>query len=160
VVPEAAGERSYTLLYAALHKAGFVALAKMAMHGREHIMIIRPGGRGLLAHTMFYSDEVRRDSEFETDLSVTAPKELELATQFVRALAAPFDPDQYQDEYRAQLRALIESKAASTGVASGRRQSAAAAPVIDILEALKKSLAAARKPVEKAKQATPRRRRA
>jgi DNA end-binding protein Ku len=160
VTPEPAGERPYALFYASLQKAGYVALAKMAMHGREHIMVVRPGLSGLLAHTMFYSDEVRRESEFAADVGAVAPKELALATEFVRALAAPFEPDQYQDEYRAQLRALIEAKAARTGTASQKRQTAAAAPVVDIMEALKKSLAAARKPVEKAKQATPRRRRA
>jgi DNA end-binding protein Ku len=160
VVPEAAGERPYALLYAALQRAGYAALARIAMHGREHIMVVRAGSSGLLAHTMYYSDEVRGEQEFRTDASSVASKELDLATEFVRALAGPFDPEQYRDEYRAQLRALIDAKAAQRGVVSEKPQRAAAAPVVDIMEALKKSLAAARKPVEKAKQPVSRRRRA
>lgn len=161
VTPEAAGEKPYALLYTALQGAGYVALARVAMHGREHIVVVRAGRRGLLAHTMYYSDEVRNSYEFEADVSAPAAKEVELATQFVRALAAPFDPEQYRDEYRAALRALIDAKAAQRGVISEKRQTAAAAaPVIDIMDALKKSLAAVRKPVEKAKQPVSRRRRA
>jgi DNA end-binding protein Ku len=155
VVPDAAGEKPYALLFASLREAGYVALAKMAMHGREHIMVIRPGRRGLLAHTMFYSDEVRAEYEFDTDVAAVQEKELKLATEFVRALAAPFEPEQFRDEYRAQLRALIEAKAAKREIVSQERPPAAAAPVVDIMEALKKSIQAARKPAQKATAPVP-----
>ena len=149
VVPDAAGTKPYALLFASLRDAGYVALARMAMHGREHIMVIRPGRRGLLAHTMFYLDEVRAEYEHPADASALPAKEVRLATEFVRALAAPFDPGQFRDEYRAQLRELIESKA-KREVVSLDRPSAAAAPVMDIMEALQRSIQAAKKPVRKA----------
>jgi DNA end-binding protein Ku len=149
VTPDAAGEKPYALLLAALRQSGFVALAKMAMHGREHIMVIRPGRRGLLAHTMFYIDEVRGEYEFETDVAAVPAKELSLAAEFVRALAAPFKPEQYRDEHRARLRELIESKAAKPAVAGREPPPGAAAPVVDIMHALKKSIELARKPAQK-----------
>jgi DNA end-binding protein Ku len=155
VVPDAAGEKPYALLFASLHQSGYVALAKMAMHGREHIMVIRPGRRGLLAHTMYYNDEVRGEHEFDTDVTPVQEKELHLATEFVRALATPFEPEQFRDEYRAQLRELIEAKAAKRQVVSQERPPAAAAPVVDIMEALKKSIQAAKKPAQKATAAVP-----
>jgi DNA end-binding protein Ku len=150
LVPDAAGQKPYALLFASLQQSGYVALAKVAMHGREHIMVIRPGRHGLLAHTMFYSDEVRAEYEFHTDVVAVQEKELNLATEFVRALAAPFEPEQVRDEYRHQLRALIDAKAANRGVVSQERPPAPAAQVVDIMDALKKSIQAARKPAEKA----------
>jgi DNA end-binding protein Ku len=155
LVPDAAGEKPYALLFASLHQSAYVALAKVAMHGREHIMVIRPGRRGLLAHTMFYSDEVRAEYEFNTDVASVQEKELNLATEFVRALAAPFEPEQFRDEYRAQLREMIEAKAANRQIVSQERAPAAAAPVVDIMEALKKSIQAAKKPAQKAAAPVP-----
>ena len=155
LVPDAAGQKRYALLFASLQKSGYVALAKIAMHGHEHIMVIRPGRRGLLAHTMFYSDEVRAEYEFHTDVVAVQEKELNLATELVRALAAPFEPEQFRDEYRAQLRALIEAKAANRQIVSQERPPAPAAPVVDIMEALKKSIQAAKKPAQKATAPVP-----
>jgi DNA end-binding protein Ku len=155
VVPDQAGEKPYALLFASLRQSGYVALAKMAMHGREHVMVIRPGRRGLLAHTMFYSDEVRAEYEFNADVAAVHERELHLATEFVRALAAPFEPEQFRDEYRDQLRALIEAKAAKREVATQEQRPGAAAPVVDIMEALKRSIQAAKKPAQKATAPVP-----
>jgi DNA end-binding protein Ku len=148
VVPEPAGEKPYALLYSALHRAGYAALGKVAMHGREHIMIVRAGRRGLLAHTMFYNDEVRAEYEFDARSVPVDPKELDLATQVVRALAAPFQPEQYRDEYRERLQALIEAKASQRQTLPAVQQRQPRAPVIDIMDALKRSLELARKPVQ------------
>src|SRR6202035_3094355 len=89
VVPDKGGERAYALLFAALQKTQYVAIAHVAMHGREHILVVRPGHKGLLAHTMFYNDEIRGGNEFQTDTSEVTAKELELATKFVEAIADP-----------------------------------------------------------------------
>jgi DNA end-binding protein Ku len=104
---------------------------------------------------MFYSDEVRGECEFHTDVAAVQEKELRLATEFVRALAAPFEPEQFRDEYRAQLREMIEAKAAKRHVVSQERRPAAAAPIVDIMEALKNSIQAARKPAQKATAPVP-----
>ncbi len=110
VTPERAGERAYALLFEALRRSGYVALAQFAMHNREHIVVIRPGRTGIVLHTMFYETEIRRDDEYRTDTSNVAERELELALLLVQNLAAPFEPARYHDTYKEKLDALIAAK--------------------------------------------------
>lgn len=142
--PDEAGEKPYALLFDALKRTGYVGVAKIAMHNREHIVILRPGVRGILLHTMYYSHEIRAVEEFRTDLSLVKDKEIQLATGLIEALAAEFDPGKYHDSYRENLLAMIDAKK------SGAEVVEAAAPepakVVDILDALKKSLEMVRKP--------------
>lgn len=142
VVPDRAGERAYALLFAALKKTEYVALAKVAMHGREHVMVIRPASRGLLAHTMFYGDEIGAENEYPANTTGIAAKELQLATTFVEAIAGPFAPEEFKDTYREEVESLIAQKIERREVAasSGPSIKPAAAPVVDIMEALKKSI--------------------
>jgi DNA end-binding protein Ku len=149
VVPDKGGERAYALLFAALEKTEYVAIAKVAMHGREHILVVRPGHKGLLAHTMFYNDEIREGNEFQTNTSEVTAKELELATKFVEAIADPFAPEEFKDTYREQVQNLISSKVEQKQVAASAGATArAAAPVVNILDALKKSLENTKKPAK------------
>jgi DNA end-binding protein Ku len=151
VVPDREGERAYALLLAALRKTGHVALAKVAMHGSEHIVLIRPGRHGLLAHTMFFQDEIRAENEFRTPDSSMNEKELEVATAFVDAISAAFAPEEFKDSYRERVQALIAGKIVRGEVAaSGPPVPPPATPPVDILEALKKSIALAKKPAKKA----------
>src|SRR4051812_10621424 len=103
MAPDEAGEKPYALLFEALRRTEYVALAKIAMHNREHIVILRPGPRGILLHTMYYKDEIRQVEEFRTDISLVKEKELELANTLISSLAAEFEPEKYQDEFRANL---------------------------------------------------------
>lgn len=149
LAPDEAGEKPYALLFAALRKTECVGVAKIAMHNREHIVILRPGAHGILLHTMYYRDEIRQVEEFRTDTNLVKDKELELAMMLVQSLEAPFEPEKYKDDYRANLKAMIEAKV------QGREVVETApvphkAPVIDILEALKMSLAEVKKPVRSA----------
>ena len=140
VVPEPMGQRAYALLYAALQETNYAALAKVAMHGREHIMLVRPGKKGLLAHTLYYNDELRADTEFATDISSVTPKELTLAKIFVEAIAGPFAPEEFKDTYREQLQKLIAGKTARQEVSPAARTATTPAPIVDIMAALTKSL--------------------
>ena len=146
VAPDRGGEKAYAILFKALRETGHVALARVGMYGREHVVIVRPGQRGILAHTMFYTDEIRFENEFRTDIQSVGPKESELAKAFLEALEAPFAPEEFKDVYREELEAIIAKKAAQSQVAASSQAPATAAPVVDILEALKKSLAMAKKP--------------
>jgi len=151
MAPDDAGEKPYALLFSALQKSGYVGVAKISMHNREHIVILRPGPKGILLHTMYYRDEIRQVEEFRTDTSLVKEKELELATSLVESLAAAFEPEKYSDGYRENLKAMIAAKV------EGRQTVEAPepqhlAPVIDIMEALKASLAQAKKPVASASQ--------
>lgn len=151
VVPDKGGERAYTLLFTALQKTQYVAIAKVAMHAGEHVLVVRPGHKGLLAHTMFYNDEIRAANEFQTNTREVAAKELELATKFVKAIASPFAPEEFKDTYREQVQNLVSSKVKNKQVAAqaaATEPAIAAAPVMNILDALKKSLESTEKPIK------------
>src|SRR5208282_3563975 len=112
MAPDEAGEKPYALLFDALKRSGRVGIAKVAMHNREHIVILRPGKNGVLMHTMYYSHEIRKVDEFRTDLSLVKEKELALASSLIEALAGDFEPDKYHDNYRDNLLKMIEAKKA------------------------------------------------
>jgi DNA end-binding protein Ku len=146
MAPDEAGEKPYALLFEALRRSGYVGIAKIAMHNREHIVIVRPGKRGILLHTMYYEDEVRKMEEFRTDSTLVKEKELELAMILITSLAAEFEPVKYKDSYRENLMAMIQAKVQGRQVVEAPAAQRLA-PVIDIMEALKASLALGKKPV-------------
>jgi DNA end-binding protein Ku len=146
VAPDEGGEKPYALLFQALRESNFYGLAKVAMHNREHIIVLRPGAKGILSHTMFYMDEIRQVDEFRTDTSLVKEKELALAKMLISSLEAEFEPQKYHDAYRTNLQKMIEAKIEGKKVVE--TPSEHIAPVIDIMEALKKSLAEKRKPAQ------------
>ncbi len=149
MAPDEAGEKPYALLFEALRRSGYVGIARIAMHNREHIVILRPGERGILLHTMYYEDEVRKIEEFRTDTSLVKDKELDLAMTLINSLAAEFEPAKFKDSYRENLMAMIQAKVQGREVVEAPA-SQHLAPVIDIMEALKASLALGKKPVQSA----------
>src|SRR3989442_5996431 len=144
VAPDEGGEKPYALLFQALRESQFFALAKVAMHNREHIIVLRPGAKGILSHTMYYQDEIRQVDEFRTDTSLVKEKELAMAKMLISSLEAEFEPQKYHDEYRVNLQKMIEAKIEGKKVVAAPSEHVA--PVIDIMEALKRSLAEKRKP--------------
>ena len=144
MAPDEAGEKPYALLFDALKKTGYVGVAKIAMHNREHVVILRPGHQGVLMHTMYYTHEIRKVDEFRTDLSLVKEKELALATNLIEALAGEFEPEKYHDDYRDNLLRMIEAKKAGQEVVATPEPQQG--KVVDIMEALKASLAMAKKP--------------
>ncbi|HWY27461.1 MAG TPA: Ku protein [Candidatus Angelobacter sp.] len=137
--PGEAGTRAYQLLLDAMRKTGYAGIAKVTMHGRENIVIIRARDNGLTLHTMFYNNEIRAvaDSAIPKKTEVKE-QESKLAMQLIESLAAPFNPAQYADSYQQEVQKLIEAKA------HGRKLTIVPhvqhAPVVDLMEALKKSL--------------------
>src|SRR5215467_7392265 len=139
LAPEDAGAKAYTLLMDAMKDSGYGAIAKLTMHQREHIVIIRPGAKGMTLHTMFYSSEIRAAESVPANKIEVKDAERKLALQLIESLAAPFEPEKYRDQYQDNVRAMISAKLKGqevTEVAQPRM-----APVIDLMEALKKSLA-------------------
>jgi DNA end-binding protein Ku len=145
VEPETAGEKPYTLLYEALRRSAYTALAQWTLHSREHLALLRPGRCGLLLHTLFYADEVRERDEFRSEVEWVTPRELELATLLVESMAARFEPHKYRDHYRENLRALLDAKIRGEELRL-EASSPLPAPVPDILKALQASLARGKKP--------------
>lgn len=136
--PEAASAKGYRLLLDAMLKSGYAGIAKVSMHNREYIVIIRASKSGLTIHTMFYSNEIRQPAEAGGDKLELKEQERSLASQLIESLAAPFQPDKYRDEYQENLRVLIEAKAKDEEVVVSN-------PVVqtapsDLLAALKQSL--------------------
>jgi DNA end-binding protein Ku len=146
VAPDEGGEKAYALLFEALKQSQFYALAKVAMHNREHIIVMRPGAKGILSHTMYYQDEIRQVDEFRTDTSLVKEKELAMAKMLISSLEADFEPQKYHDAYRDNLQQMIEAKIEGKKIVE--TPTPQVAPVIDIMEALKKSLAEKRKPAQ------------
>ena len=152
MAPDEGGEKPYSLLFETLKETKYYAVAKIAMHNREHIVVVRPGERGMILHTMYFEDEVRRSEEFRTDTHVVSDKEKNLAKMLVESLAGAFEPGKYHDTYRDNLMKMIEDKIEGRKVVE--TPTPHVAPVIDIMEALKKSLAEKKKPPMVATAAT------
>jgi DNA end-binding protein Ku len=137
--PEEPGTRAYTLLLQTMQKTGYAAIAKVGMHQREYIVVIRPREQGLTLHTMYYPNEVRAVPEYGHLGKVEVrPQEIQLAEQLVKSLESPFDPEKYVDEYQQRLVQLIESK--SEGKSLRATPERKLAPVVDLMQALQKSL--------------------
>jgi DNA end-binding protein Ku len=144
IAPEDAGIKAYQLLMKAMEESGYGAIAKLTMHQREHIVVVRPGSKGMTLHTMFYTNEIRAAEAVPSDKIELKETEKKLAQQLIQSLAAPFQPEKYHDSYQDNVRGMIEAKR------NGREVTEVAqphmAPVIDLMEALKKSLAEKKAP--------------
>jgi len=138
LAPEEKASKPYSLFMAALTESRYQAVAKMAMHNREHAVLIRPGAGGLLLHTLYYADELNTGNRSEPAQAKFTAKELDLAKNLIRQMAGAFRPGNLHDAYRENLERLIEQKKKGqkiTTVSQPRKT-----PVIDLMEALKRSL--------------------
>ena len=166
--PDKGGDKAYRLLADAMEKHGRVALAKFVMRGKESLVLIRPAQGGLMLHTMYFADEVRSFGEIDKGESAKIKEgELELALQLIDGLSKDaFRPEQYQDEYRQRVLDLVNQKVGGKEVAAAGPE-LKRAQVIDLMEALKQSLAkkvaaqpaaaeaAEKKPLAKVKRGEP-----
>jgi len=139
--PQAGAEKAYQLLVSAMHDRGTVALAQFVHHGKEHLVLIRPVGEGLVLHTMHYADEVRGFDDVEVGgPQKIRPQEIELAKKLVDQLSGDtFAPQQYKDAYRDRVREVVDRKIAGEAITTSEPEPARA-QVIDLMEALKASL--------------------
>ncbi|HEV2297026.1 MAG TPA: Ku protein, partial [Candidatus Acidoferrales bacterium] len=140
-VPEDAGRKAYQLLLRTLESKNRVGIAKLAMHQREYTVFIRPYDHGLTLHTMYFANEIREAPGYgKTEDIKLKPQEIKLAEQLVENLSEEFNLKKYHDEFQDRLKELIASKQEGREVAAAPQPHRA--PVIDMMEALKKSLAA------------------
>ncbi len=140
--PDKGAEKAYQLLAQAMRDTGKVALAQYVRGGKEHLVLIRPYDGGLALHTMHYADEVRSLSDIDLG---GEPKlragEVEMARKLVQQLSArAFHPEQYKDEYRQRVQEVVQKKVAGEEVTMAEEEKPKA-QVIDLMEALKASLA-------------------
>jgi DNA end-binding protein Ku len=152
--PDKGGEKAYRLLTDAMAKSGRVAVATFVMRGKESLVLIRPSSDGLVLHTMFFADEVRGFGEIDKGMGAKIRDgEMDLAQQLIDGLSNDdFKPENYEDGYRVRVLQLIESKVEGKEITAAAPE-AARAQVIDLMDALKESLAR-RVPAEKKPPAT------
>ncbi len=142
--PDTGAEKAYHLLVEAMRDSGKGAIAKYTSHGKEHLGLIRPYAQGLILHTMHYADEVRAidDIDLGGEPKVRAG-EVDLARKLVAQLSADtFRPAAYHDEYRARVQEVVQQKVQGQEVTAAAPASERA-QVIDLMDALKRSLARA-----------------
>jgi DNA end-binding protein Ku len=138
-MPEKDNPKPYVLLVKALEESDRVGIAKVTMHQREYTVFIRPRNHGLTIHTMYFVNEIRMVEGYGKLVDVKLkPQEIKLAEQLVESLEDDFQPQQYHDTFQERLKALIEAKREGKPIIDEERPRRA--PVIDMMEALKRSL--------------------
>jgi DNA end-binding protein Ku len=137
-IPEKPGKKPYSLLVRTMEETGKVALATVVMHQREYVVAIRPRDHGLTLHTLYFADEVRELPEYGQTEAEVKPEEVKLAKELVGDLSTHFKPEKYHDDYKARLQRLLEARAKGKKVSALTERKLA--PVIDMMDALKKSL--------------------
>jgi DNA end-binding protein Ku len=140
MLPEEAGRRPYALLTKALEESEYVAIAKLTMHNREYTVFLRPHEGGLMLHTMYYEEEVRKVEGFGAPDVNLKDAEVKVAHQLIEALADEWDQKKYHDTFQENLKQLIETKLEGGEIAEVEKPKKLA-PVIDLMAALKQSLA-------------------
>jgi DNA end-binding protein Ku len=147
LVPGAAPaqRRPYKLLLEAMEEAGVGAVGRLVRSGRESLCLVRPRGSGLVLETLYLVEDVYSQSEIDEAMEETELKkaELDLARQIVDGLQAEFDPSELTSGYRRDLRELLEAKLRGEEI-SVPEPTAEPAPAVDLIEALKASVAAAK----------------
>ena len=154
--PDKGGARAYRLLSAALRETGLSAIARHAARGKQYLVLIRPEGDGLVLEQLYYADEVRPFSEVPLGEAELKPDELKLAVQFIQQAARDaFDPTKYEDDVRKRMLEQIERKIAGKEITAAPEEEPQT-QIIDLMEALKQSLARgdARKEAAKAGEAS------
>src|ERR1700719_4859299 len=140
MLPEEAGRRPYALLTKALEESEYVAIAKLTMHNREYTVFLRPHEGGMMLHTMYYSDEVRKVEGFGAPDVELKEAEVKVAHPLIEALADEWDPEKYKDSFQENLKKLIEAKLEGGEITEVEKPKKLA-PVVDLMSALKQSLA-------------------
>ena len=138
--PDKGGDRAYALLTKALEETGRWALAKYAARGKQYLVVIRPLGKGLVMQQLFYPNEIRSFDELDLGDAVIKDNELKMAVQLAEMGAADeFHPENYRDEVSDRVKAMIQQKIEGEEITSNMVEQPKA-QVIDLMEALKRSL--------------------
>ena len=140
--PDKGGAKAYKLLREAMLASGKVAVGRFSTRGRQQLVLIRPTREGLMMHGLFYADEVRSFEDVEIDEEIALKdSELELAKQLIEQLSGKkFQPEKFEDDYRQAVLEAVDRKVAGEEVVIQPRTEARE-QIIDLMAALKKSLA-------------------
>ncbi len=141
--PDKGGDRAYSLLAQALERNHKLAVGRFAQRGKDNLVIVRPYKKGLVLHQCYYADEVRSFDDIDTGGSYDfKPMELDLADKLIAQLEKDkFAPENFRDEWADKVKEAVEKKVAGEEISTAPE--APKAQIIDLLEALKRSVAAA-----------------
>ena len=158
LAPDEGGQKAFRLLHDTMEESTKVAIGKVVIREKEHLVSVRPFDGALVMSTLFYADEVRSTEdipEFPVQAKVH-PNEKKMALQLVEGLAAEFNPAEYRDEYRDALQKVIGAKVEGAPVEAAPERKEE--KVVDLMEALRRSLQATRKeePARRTRRARPR----
>src|ERR687891_446055 len=156
LAPDTGAAKAYRLLVDAMEDSGKVAVARVVLRSKEHLVAIRPRDGALAMETMLFADEVIPPESLEelaaADGDVkTSDRELTMAQQLIDSLSSEFEPEKYRDEYRERVLDLIERKAQGETIVIEEPE-AEPEKVPDLMAALEASIASAKKPEKKAKK--------
>ncbi len=144
-----AQRRPYVLLLRAMQESGMAAVGKFVLWGKENLCLIRAQGDTLLLELLFFAEDVREKNEIEEAVGTVEVKkaELQLAQQVIDSLVGEWKIEDFENEYRRDLRAMLEAKVAGEEIK--RPEPVAETPVIDLMEALRRSVADAQEAKQK-----------
>jgi DNA end-binding protein Ku len=153
LAPERGAAKAYRLLVDAMEDSGKVAVARVVLRSKEHLVAIRPRDGALAMETMLFADEVIPAESLEEIAAAdgdvkTSDRELAMANQLIESLAADFEPGKYRDEYRERVLDLIERKAQGETIVIEEPE-AEPEKVPDLMAALEASIASSKKPAKK-----------
>jgi len=157
LAPEGAGaDKAYALLRQAMADSGRVAIATLVMRNKEYLVAIRPDDEVLALHTMYFSDEVRSPGRDITvpDTEDVTDRELSMAQLLIESMESDWDPERYHDTHRQKVEALIEEKRSGHEIVL-QAEPEAPAKVVDLMEALNASIAAAARPEGRSARSKP-----
>jgi DNA end-binding protein Ku len=151
--PDKGGDKPYRLLCEAMRKTGRAALAKYSARGKQYLVLLRPLENGMVMQQLHYSDEIRAFSEVPIGEGEVKEPELKLALQLIDQIASDeFHPESYKDEVKERIQGVIDQKVAGHEVSLSPTE-APQAQIIDLMEALKASIGAAKTQTEERKPA-------
>jgi DNA end-binding protein Ku len=139
VAPDSGAEKGYALLLEAMRKEQCVGIARIGMHHRQHMLILRPSEDFLVAYTMFYSNEIRPAPRLELTTEFSN-KELSMAMTLIKAYEGDFDPKQFKDVYQQRISKIIEAHMDNPGETHPAPKSVTSGTP-DLMEQIRLSLA-------------------
>lgn len=148
LAPDKNAGKAYALLLDVMKETKKVAIARMVLHAREHLVILRPYRNAVSLFTLYYDDEVVAPSSLENlpgEKDAPNAAELAVAKQLVDAISGKFDPKEFHDEYRERVLQLVNQKAAGKKIVAPPGAPARATNVVDLMSALRASVEASRK---------------
>ena len=139
-----AARRPYVLLLRAMQSSGMAAIGKFVLWGKENLSLIRPHGDSLVLETLFFAEDVRSRAEIEEAVGATEVRreELDLAGQVIGSLVGAFDPAEFENDHRRDVRAMLEAKLAGEQIV--RPEPVPETPVVDLMDALRRTVAEAK----------------